>query len=86
MDAPEVWSGRDPRVGSRVVVRHRLGAPDPLTGATLTDAVGELVSDDDGILVVRTRRGEVRAGLGERTDFVRMCAFVQFRGTRGSTA
>ncbi len=60
MDAPEVGSGHDPRVGSRVVVRHRLGSPDPLTGATLTDAVGELVSDDDGILVVRTRRGEVR--------------------------
>ncbi len=60
MDAPEVRSGRDPRVGSRVVVRHRLGAPDPVTGATLSDAVGELVSDDDGVLVVRTRRGEVR--------------------------
>jgi N-acetylglutamate synthase len=60
MDAPEDGSGREPRVGSRVVVRHRLGAPDPLTGATLTDAVGELVSDVDGILVVRTRRGEVR--------------------------
>ena len=34
--------------------------PDPLTGATLTDAVGELVGDADGILVVLTRRGEVR--------------------------
>ena len=67
MDAPEVRSGRDPRVGSRVVVRHRLGAPDPLTGATLTDAVGELVSDDDGILVVRTRRGEVRVPRAEVT-------------------
>ena len=67
MDAPEVRSGRDPRVGSRVVVRHRLGAPDPLTGATLTDAVGELVSDDDGILVVRTRRGEVRVPRTEVT-------------------
>ena len=67
MDAPEVGSGRDPRVGSRVVVRHRLGAPDPLTGATLTDAVGELVSDDDGILVVRTRRGEVRVPRPEVT-------------------
>ncbi len=60
MDAPEVRPDRDPRVGSRVVVRHRLERPDPLTGATLTDAVGELVADDDGILVVRTRRGEVR--------------------------
>ncbi len=67
MDAPEVRSGRDPRVGSRVVVRHRLAAPDPLTGATLTDAVGELVSDDDGILVVRTRRGEVRVPRTEVT-------------------
>lgn len=60
MDAPEVRSGRDPRVGSRVVVRHRLPSPDPLTGATLTDVVGQLVSGDDGVLVVRTRRGEVR--------------------------
>ena len=60
MDAPEVRPDRDPRVGSRVVVRHRLDRPDPLTGATLTDVVGELVADDDGILVVRTRRGEVR--------------------------
>ncbi|HYN68253.1 MAG TPA: GNAT family N-acetyltransferase [Ornithinibacter sp.] len=60
MDAPEVRPDRDPRVGSRVVVRHRLEQPDPLTGATLTDAVGELVAHDDGILVVRTRRGEVR--------------------------
>jgi N-acetylglutamate synthase len=67
MDAPEVGSGRDPRVGSRVVVRHRLGTPDPLTGATLTDAVGELVSDDDGILVVRTRRGEVRVARSQVT-------------------
>ena len=60
MDAPEVRPDRDPRVGSRVVVRHRLERPDPLTGATLSDAVGELVADDDGILVVRTRRGDVR--------------------------
>ena len=59
MDAPEVRPDRDPRVGSRVVVRHRLERPDPLTGATLTDAVGELVADADGILVVRTRRGDV---------------------------
>ena len=41
MDAPEVRPDRDPRVGSRVVVRHRLERPDPLTGATLTDAVGD---------------------------------------------
>ena len=67
MDAPEVRPDRDPRVGSRVVVRHRLDGPDPLTGATLTDAVGELVADDDGILVVRTRRGEVRVPRAEVT-------------------
>ncbi|MFL6079310.1 MAG: GNAT family N-acetyltransferase [Ornithinibacter sp.] len=67
MDAPEVGSGRDPQVGSRVVVRHRLGAPDPLTGATLTDVVGELVSGDDGVLVVLTRRGEVRVPRSEVT-------------------
>jgi N-acetylglutamate synthase len=60
MDAPDAGPDRDPRVGSRVVVRHRLAAPDPLTGATLTDAVGELVADADGVLVVRTRRGDVR--------------------------
>jgi len=64
MDAPEagleVGPDRGPRVGSRVVVRHRLDHADPLTGATLTDVVGELVGDGDGILVVRTRRGEVR--------------------------
>ena len=67
MDAPEVRPDRDPRVGSRVVVRHRLERPDPLTGATLTDAVGELVADDDGILVVRTRRGDVRVPRAEVT-------------------
>lgn len=67
MDEPEVRPGHDPRVGSRVVVRHRLAAPDPLTGATLTDAVGELVSDVDGVLVVRTRRGEVRVPRSEVT-------------------
>ena len=61
MDAPEVRPDRDPRVGSRVVVRHRLDRPDPRTGATLTDVVGDLVADDDGILVVRTRRGEAHA-------------------------
>ena len=67
MDAPEVRPDRDPRVGSRVVVRHRLERPDPLTGATLTDAVGELVADDDGVLVVRTRRGDVRVPRAEVT-------------------
>jgi len=67
MDAQEVGPARVPRVGSRVVVRHRLDRPDPLTGATLTDAVGELVADVDGILVVRTRRGEVRVARAEVT-------------------
>jgi N-acetylglutamate synthase len=67
MDAPEARPDRDPRVGSRVVVRHRLERPDPLTGATLTDAVGELVADDDGVLVVRTRRGDVRVPRAEVT-------------------
>jgi len=67
MDAPEVRPDRDPRVGSRVVVRHRLDRPDPRTGATLTDVVGDLVADDDGILVVRTRRGEVRVPRAEVT-------------------
>jgi ribosomal protein S18 acetylase RimI-like enzyme len=42
------------------VVRHRLPAPDPLTGATLTDVVGELLARDDEALVVLTGRGEVR--------------------------
>jgi GNAT superfamily N-acetyltransferase len=51
---------RDLRVGSRVVVRHRLEAPDPFSGATLTDVVGELVAADEGTLVVATRHGEVR--------------------------
>lgn len=45
--------------GSRVVVRHRLPQPDPLTGATLTDVLGDLVSVSPQTLVVRTRRGEV---------------------------
>lgn len=67
MDAREVRSDRDPRVGSRVVVRHRLDHPDPLTGASLTDAVGVLVADTDGILVVRTRRGDVRVLRAEVT-------------------
>ena len=60
MDAPEIGPDPDPRVGSRVVVRHRLEVPDPLTGATLTDSVGDLVAVDRAAFVVRTRRGEVR--------------------------
>ena len=45
--------------GSRVVVRWRLDAPDPATGATLTDAVGTLVSADDEAVTVETSRGTV---------------------------
>lgn len=60
MDAREVWPDDGPRVGSRVVVRHRLEHPDARTGATLTDVVGDLVARDTDGLVVRTRRGEVR--------------------------
>lgn len=48
-----------PPVGTRVVVRHRLPAPDPLSGATLTDVVGDLLAADADHLLVRTRRGEV---------------------------
>ena len=55
MDTPE----RGPRVGQRVVVRHRLEHPDPRTGATLTDVVGDLLDDTARVLVVRTRRGDV---------------------------
>ncbi len=45
------------RVGVRVVVRHRLDRPDPLTGATLTDVVGDLVALDATLVVVATRTG-----------------------------
>ncbi|MGG5261040.1 GNAT family N-acetyltransferase [Phycicoccus avicenniae] len=48
-----------PPVGTRVVVRHRLPVPDPLSGATLTDVVGVLAHSDAEHLLVRTRRGEV---------------------------
>jgi N-acetylglutamate synthase len=60
MDEETAGPGRDPRVGSRVVVRHRLRRPDALTGATLTDVVGDLLTIDADTLVVLTRRGEVR--------------------------
>ncbi|WP_345208090.1 GNAT family N-acetyltransferase [Fodinibacter luteus] len=60
MDDEAAGPDRGPRVGSRVVVRHRLERPDLLTGATLTDVVGELVASDAEALLVRTRRGEVR--------------------------
>ena len=45
-------------VGSRVVVRSRLD-PDEAAGASLTDAVGTLVSLDEHRLVVETSRGPV---------------------------
>ncbi|WP_299440691.1 GNAT family N-acetyltransferase [uncultured Phycicoccus sp.] len=59
MEASEQGLAGLPPVGSRVVVRHRLPAPDPRTGATLTDVVGDLVHADRDRLVVLTRRGEV---------------------------
>ncbi len=59
MEAPTSGSAALPPVGARVVVRHRLPTPDPLTGATSTDVVGDLVRADDERLVVRTRRGTV---------------------------
>jgi ribosomal protein S18 acetylase RimI-like enzyme len=46
-------------LGSRVVVRWRLDAPDPATGATLTDAVGTLLHRDDETVAVETSRGPV---------------------------
>jgi GNAT superfamily N-acetyltransferase len=59
MEPPTSGSAGLPPTGSRVVVRHRLPAPDPLSGATLTDVVGVLVHADGEHLLVRTRRGEV---------------------------
>ncbi len=59
MEAPTSGSAALPPVGARVVVRHRLPAPDPLTGASLTDVVGDLVEVRDDRLVVRSRRGVV---------------------------
>jgi len=52
--------GPDDLVGRRVALRHRLGS------GLLTDAVGELTTDD-GALVVHTRRGAVRVA---RSDVV----------------
>lgn len=63
METPEVGPPRRttgvPPLGTRVVVRYRLTVPDPRSGATLTDVVGDLVHADPDRLVVRTRRGEV---------------------------
>ncbi len=50
----------DPPTGSRVVVRHRLASPEPLSGATLTDVVGDLLEATAEAFVVGTRRGPVR--------------------------
>ena len=57
-DAPGPDAGL--RVGVRVVVRYRLDEPDPLTGATLTDVVGDLVDLDATSIVVATRTGRRR--------------------------
>jgi N-acetylglutamate synthase len=46
-------------IGARVVVRWRLDAPDPATGATLTDAVGTLLEVGTDSVVVETSRGAV---------------------------
>jgi ribosomal protein S18 acetylase RimI-like enzyme len=47
-------------VGSRVVVRWRLEAADPHTGARLTDSVGTLTGVDDEALTIETGQGAVR--------------------------
>ena len=67
MDAREGGPDRDPPVGSRVVVRHRLPSPDPVSGASLTDVVGDLVGADTTGLTVATRRGEVRVARADVT-------------------
>lgn len=55
--------GPDPverlQMGARVVVRHRLPRPDPATGATLTDVVGELLALDADTVTVRSAAGPV---------------------------
>lgn len=58
-------------MGSRVAVRHRLSTPDPATGATLTDVVGDLLEvldgaaagEPGGLLRVATRSGTVQVPL-----------------------
>jgi GNAT superfamily N-acetyltransferase len=78
MNAGEPGSGALPQPGSRVVVRHRLPAPDPGTGARLTDVVGDLVEVSEQALVVRTRAGEVRVP----TEAVEVVREVPPRPTR----
>jgi len=51
-------------LGSRVVVRWRLEAPDPRSGAALTDTVGTLLSRDDDTLTVESRTGPVTVERG----------------------
>ncbi|PKW26191.1 GNAT family N-acetyltransferase [Phycicoccus duodecadis] len=67
MQTPEHGLAGVPPLGSRVVVRHRLPVPDPRTGATLTDVVGDLVHADPRHLVVRTRRGVVEVASADVT-------------------
>lgn len=45
--------------GTRVVVRFRLAAPDPATGAALSDVVGDLVAATPEAIVVDSRHGRV---------------------------
>jgi N-acetylglutamate synthase len=45
--------------GTRVAVRYRLAAPDPVTGARLTDVTGTLVEASEARIVVDSRRGRV---------------------------
>lgn len=54
-------------LGSRVVVRWRLDAPDEATGATLTDSVGTLAERDAQHVVVETSRGPVTIALARVT-------------------
>jgi GNAT superfamily N-acetyltransferase len=51
-------------IGSRVVVRWRLAAPDPTSGATLTDTVGTLLTCDDDALTIESRTGPVTVERG----------------------
>lgn len=66
----------DDLVGRRVALRHRLGS------GLLTDAVGELATDD-GALVVHTRRGTVRVA---RADVVAVRAIPPPVARRASWA
>ncbi|MEO7070283.1 MAG: hypothetical protein ABI131_07300, partial [Nostocoides sp.] len=67
LGSPPVDDRVEAMIGSRVVARRRLAAPDPATGATLTDVVGELSAADAEFLTVATRLGEVRVARTELT-------------------